>query len=834
MPTVLRYVQRDPGAAGTPRHRDVAVAGGITRDELDASMDRQGFVFQAIIDVAAPPSSAFPRPGEAFPPAATDRPAREEDRPTPVVASPPAVAGPVAPTLAVAEPRVGHTHPGVPGAVSRGSGGADVQAGPAAELAAELRRRTRVAFNQAVARSLAGEARPAGEPAIATNRVASASPRVELGEASILSTPRVTAWNTFVVYLAVAGSLIVQSPVVKSDFKHDDFLHFYMAEAVPFVRFLMSPFAGHIMAVHRLAYVALKAVFGLDARKFFLVMIGTHCLNVVLLYVFLRRVTRKPALAAFFAGLWGMAPVHTPTMNWFACYGQLQCVAFTLWVFIELVGFADRKEPPTIGAIVRWTILLLLGAASFGLGLVIAVAFPIMAYLVLEPPCAPRRTALSLVPLPFLVAAMWWLSHAEAEGNAAPASAAVHALSMVPRLVLSFAQLAAYGTATLVAPLLTLSFRGRAVFPWARLDFAHAIYWSYPFLALLVAATVVGFFRSDSRARRHYASAFVMIGAAYGIVALTRGALIFDLSFISTQSRYHYGQTTALALLMALSCAAFRWPRLEVGERGTALAALGLALIVFPNRWATNDMDDGFAIGSRDVMVASEKDLATAGRVGAATVPEDRPIYITNTKFSPLLLLFGMGVQRELFPDLGAYWVISHGPDAKLNGHEVRFVASDELVKKVRASDLPRVSRLFVTEREAKSQQASVVDVAPMCFYAPGMTEVVREMPITVTDRANIQTELERCTFTDRAKEAMRREILADPALLEETRRQIRETKDPHVLMQIRSEIQSDEGKKRRYLENAAREQATQERSEGAAAAPDLSATPALSAPAPP
>jgi hypothetical protein len=810
VPVVYRYVKRTDSSDRRPRHVDVKVAGAAQKVELDGTMSRLGYEFADI--VGSPPSedrASFPSAALASSAGPEWRAVDpiDEDRPTPVEWRRTA-------DLAMLEAAIDRV---------RESGGP-----PPDE-----------SFEPSWSRESERSKEPEREPhhgngaapiveAVALARQGSVRPRVlrraRFGRRDaplvLAAAPTTPLAQSALLTMALVGTFAVQAPVLQSDFKHDDFLHFYMGEAVPFGRFLMTPFAGHLMAVHRLCYFVLRAVFGLDAPRFFEIMLATHLVNVVLLYVLIRTLTARPTLAGFFAGLWGMAPVHTPTMNWFACYGQVQCVLFTLISLIGLARHAVEKRQPSWLTVVGWTFLLILGAASFGLGLVIALVFPILAWLLLEPDSKPRRTALRLVPLPVVVGILWWFSHTVTEGDVGPAKAAFRALGAMPRLIESFVQLSAYGVATLfVGPALTMTYRDRADWPFGVIHLDDVILLSYPFLVVVVLVVIVGYRRSDAVGRRHILAALLLYAASYGVVALTRGPLMFGLSFISTQSRYHYGETTAIALIVALALTPFEFRWASVGSRGPLLACLLLGLMIVPDGRATRGMDDGMAVGSRDVIVESEHEL-TAAVSGA---PPGADVYLTNPTFTPLMLLFGFGVPRLLFPDLGAYFVVAHGPSGTIEGHHLRFVEKDpKLVAELRADDLPKVSRLFVTEDEALRAGAAVETVPTICFYPPGMAEVMSGKGFSAEARAQVDEALRHCKMTDRATDAIRRQIAADPAAEAKLRDELRASKDPKVLAQIAADL-------RRSKDPAVLREMSQAIIASTSASPPASATPPAS-----
>lgn len=599
--------------------------------------------------------------------------------------------------------------------------------------------------------------------------------------AAIASLGRRLAVHPVTGPLAVGALVAVaQAPVLASYFMHDDFLHLYMGEALPFGEWLRRPFSGHLMAVHKLCYWALHRLFGLDPTWFFRAALATHALNAALLVVFIRRLTARPLLALFGAAAWGVASVHASTLAWFPCYGQVQAVTFLLVALVELAGFAEARRPPTVGALLRFTALTLLGALSFGLGVATALAFPVIAAVLLPRECRPLRAAAGLLPGALLTLALYSAWHGAERVHPVKLSSSADVEWVLMRSVESFARLWSYGVATLVGgPQLTVNGAGRVVGVLAELPVPVALRIGWVVGALLSAVVVVAAFRADAPRRRTLAGLVLLLGAAYGAVSLARATLLLDITWISTQARYHYGQTLAVTALLAAAVDALLRARPAAPPGGTergafaralgpAAAALGLSLVSLRGLPLSDTMTDGFDEASREIVETMGAELAA--RVRAA--PAGSTVYVENSRFTALELLKRLGVERWLFPDLAALHLVLHPAPGALDGRTLRFVEEDAaLVARIRATTRPEVAALFVTPAEAEAARAPA-RVPSTCLYLPKYQFVLNE-----EETARFRAELEAapaCRPGPRLRATLEREFAENPAAREELARRLR------------------------------------------------------------
>jgi hypothetical protein len=289
----------------------------------------------------------------------------------------------------------------------------------------------------------------------------------------------------------------------------------------------------------------------------------------------------------------------------------------------------------------------------------------------------------------------------------------------------------------------------------------------------------------------------ILMGAAYGIVALSRGTMLFDLTFTMSQARYHYGQTAALVAVLGVVIASWGFRRASIY---VTYAALPMILAyALANRRLVPDLMDEFAPATRDVVVGTEAELERA----VSGAPEGSDVYVENQDFTALSLLYVMGVSRELFPDIAGFAVVRYGLDPVVNGRHLRFVEHDaELVKGIRRTHEPEAARLFITDAEAHERGIEVVELERTCLHVQGIIDAMNEN-MSAVQRESLRQEIEAsdtaCTpgprlaaimetaeYREKMLEAIQRDPTARAKLIAELRA------DPEARAELRAAIEAD------------------------------------------
>jgi hypothetical protein len=478
--------------------------------------------------------------------------------------------------------------------------------------------------------------------------------------------------------LAVGLAAIVYSPVTGAYFFADDLLFLMRIAAEPLRGVLLDPFGGHLLLTRNAVFAATFALFGADPTPYYWSSFLTHLANVWLLFRLLCALTARPALACLGATLWGTCPVHIATVGWYASYGQLLATTAML-VVLGQVARADPATPPSLGRVVWWCGILLLGATCFGVGVGVALVFPVVAVLLL--PRLMRPTALAaLLALPLTVTGLYrWVTRREpvAAGMGMFQAIVLRSYSRVPIML---GHLLNYG-----ASALTLGFF-RAVGRWPNAA-------TYPSTASRIVAAVFGtallgaFWLADPRGRRQLLAAATLALGVYGIVAVGRAGFRLDLAFWASEARFHYAGTIPLAMLL---CLALR----ELGRRGPLRflppeALLAGWLAVGTIGWARSTWRPESHAAARQEIEARLSEMD----VEIDRAPPGSTVYLVNGTLSPAVR--GPAIDQAGLPGRAALFVIMHPSDV-VRGRHVRFVEPDARVRAVQAARNGRLGSLLV------------------------------------------------------------------------------------------------------------------------------------------
>jgi len=526
------------------------------------------------------------------------------------------------------------------------------------------------------------------------------------------SQANVRAWPRAAILLGAAllASAVAQWPALESELQNDDFLFFYQAAHLPLSEFLLKTHGGHLLMTRNAFYLAFSHAFGLEPWPYFAVSLASHLVNVALAFALLFRLTRSASLAGFAAALWGMAPAAQVTVNWVSVYGNLLVMTFLWPVLIGLVGYAQRRRPPTPLALASWALLLLAGATCFGPGVAAGLVIAPVAWLLLPAECRPVRTALWLGSVAIVLVVAYAILRPPATFGALEASTAAARVG-----VEAFLALWAYGLAALLlGPLVTVGDDGIALGPLQGFSLEQLV----PVLgAVGLAGLVMGAwaYRVASPERRRQMLAFALLTSAmYGLIALGRTPALVAFSrppeWLATTPRYHYAALASIAVSVAFVLA-------EAGKRFSwiadgaplvrrwlppAAALLWMAAAAIPCAMAARTIDFKFDPWSRRAL---DQARAAFAREIEATAP-GADVYIENTGFAALGMMAPL-IPRIEFPGTAAVYVFLN-PEGAPGDRRVYFVESDaELVRAVRAQPETRMAHLLVTTEEARAARAA-------------------------------------------------------------------------------------------------------------------------------
>ena len=494
--------------------------------------------------------------------------------------------------------------------------------------------------------------------------------------------------GTRAALFAVLCAAIVQAPALGHFFRADDFLHLYQIVNLGYLQFALNPHGGHLLFTSNSVFYFCHALFGLHAEWYYLLALLTHLLNVYLLYRVIEVSSRRPGLALIASLLWGMSAVNQEPVGWCSVYGHVLVASFVLWFLLDLARLERSEGEPSWPTLLRWYVLLLAAATSWGTGLAVAALSGGVAYLLLPDSTRRRAAALWLSTLLFLVPGLYVTSNwaygyltGDAAGAAlAPRLALLRPASLTPALSM-LGKVVPFGISSpLLGPFIA---RGPLAGPLA--DVVMKV--SYAVGAAALALVLAAMFRASVRTRQRLAAYLILVLGCYAIVATGRGGfyqfLGFPMSTAAMVPRYHYVGAALVAVLLTRAAAELSVPC------GYATRALAVAALAFTGGF---DMAASRAINARlPTPMAYEEYRIAISAIEAAI--ESRPpgsdVHIQNQPFN-------VGFGNDAFPGWAGLFVITFDQN-EVDSRRVYFWEADpQRLDAARRLTGTRISELLI------------------------------------------------------------------------------------------------------------------------------------------
>lgn len=215
------------------------------------------------------------------------------------------------------------------------------------------------------------------------------------------------------VLAALAITFVVHAPTLRYYFDGDDFVVLgsvkylgarqYIADTITMHDIVPNwrPLTGAI-------YAAEWNLFGLNAAAWRAVNLGVHLSSMVVLYMLVARVTKRPAIGAVTALLFGVSGAHFDTVTYITALPHLLGTFFALASLLAIVAYAQdgERDPRAFWlSFALFALAFLSNEGSFVYAPVIVLAYTLFAR---RWRAAPVR--LVLHALPFAALAVGWLS----------------------------------------------------------------------------------------------------------------------------------------------------------------------------------------------------------------------------------------------------------------------------------------------------------------------------------------------------------------------------------------------------------------------------------------
>jgi len=218
---------------------------------------------------------------------------------------------------------------------------------------------------------------------------------------------RIIQPSSILVLIPLFSSAFVQSPILSYFFYYDDFLHFFQAANTEFLEFIITPYGGHLYLTRNLFFFIFYKFFGLRAEFYFIIVLSTHILNVFLLFNFIKKLTSHLYLAAFGATLWGIYPINEGALGWYSAYGIVLTSTWLLLILYDVSRVIQNEIHLTRMRLVKWQLLLIAAATSYGLGLAISLSFVIVIWFFMYGEIKRKKATLNMLYIALLIPLMY-------------------------------------------------------------------------------------------------------------------------------------------------------------------------------------------------------------------------------------------------------------------------------------------------------------------------------------------------------------------------------------------------------------------------------------------
>ena len=218
------------------------------------------------------------------------------------------------------------------------------------------------------------------------------------------------------VLAALAITTIVHAPTLRYYFAGDDFVVLGSVKYLGARQYIADTITMHDIVPNwrpltGVIYAGEWNLFGLNAVAWRAVNLGVHLSSMVVLYLLVTRVTKRPSIAAVAALLFGVSGAHFDTVTYITALPHLLGTFFTLASLLAIIAYAQdgERNPAAFWlSFAMFALAFLSNEGSFVYAPVIVFAYMLFAR---RWHSAPVR--LVLHALPFVALAVGWLSFYE-------------------------------------------------------------------------------------------------------------------------------------------------------------------------------------------------------------------------------------------------------------------------------------------------------------------------------------------------------------------------------------------------------------------------------------
>ena len=201
-------------------------------------------------------------------------------------------------------------------------------------------------------------------------------------EEYVLRRPRIAmsavvadAWRYAVrhwgIFAALAITFIVHAPTLRYFFDGDDFVVFGSIEHAGVRQYLldtvrMQDIVPNWRPLSAVVYAAEWRIFGLDAMGPRAVNLAIHLASLVVLYALMLRVTRRPAIGAVAALIFGVSGAHFDTVTYITALPHVLATFLVLASLLAMVAYVQDGERSRAAYAVSFELFVLAFLANEG------------------------------------------------------------------------------------------------------------------------------------------------------------------------------------------------------------------------------------------------------------------------------------------------------------------------------------------------------------------------------------------------------------------------------------------------------------------------------------
>ena len=219
---------------------------------------------------------------------------------------------------------------------------------------------------------------------------------------------------------ALAITFIVHAPTLRYFFAGDDFVVLGSIQYSGGKQFMldtlrMQDIVPNWRPLTALVYTAEWKTFGMDATAWRSVNLAVHLSSLAVLYALVMRVTRRPAVGAIAAVVFGVSGAHFDTVTYITALPHLLATLFLLASLLVIISYAQDGEHNL--AAYGWSFALFVLAFLANEGSFVYAPVIVAAYALFSRRWRSAPLRLVLLAAPFAMLAIGWLAYYEAFPN---------------------------------------------------------------------------------------------------------------------------------------------------------------------------------------------------------------------------------------------------------------------------------------------------------------------------------------------------------------------------------------------------------------------------------